>query len=120
MDEAAHLERYLRFMRSPVYDRERDLVAVAPDGRIGSFVFWWPDSSGVAQIEPFGTHPDFQRQGIGKALSYHALTKMKDSGMTLARVVTDESRLDANGFYEGVGFEMVGKTRSWAVPAPTG
>jgi len=120
LDETAHLERYLRFMRSPVYDPERDLVALTPDGRIASFVFWWPDTSGVAQIEPFGTHPDFQRLGIGKTLIHHALTRMKESGMTLARVVTDESRLNANGFYAGVGFDMVGKSRSWAAPVPTG
>jgi hypothetical protein len=38
MDRKLHLERYLRFMRSPVNDRERDLVAVAPDGRVAAFM----------------------------------------------------------------------------------
>lgn len=118
MDDSAHLERYLRFMRSPVYERERDLVAVAPDGRIASFIVWWSDTSGIAQIEPFGTHPEFQRLGIGRALTYHALHRMREAGMTSARVVTDEPREDATGFYEGVGFETVGKSRSWARQAP--
>lgn len=119
MDEGAHLDRYLKFMRSPVYDPERDLVAVAPDGRIGSFIYWWPDPSGIAQIEPFGTHPDFQRQGIGRVLIYAAMHQMRDAGMAAVRVVTDEPREDATGFYEGIGFETVGRARSWAVPGPS-
>lgn len=114
MDEAAHLERYLKFMRSAAYEPERDLVAVAPDGRIASFVVWWPDRTGIAQIEPFGTHPDFQRQGVGRALLYHALIEMREAGMHRVRVVTDEPREDATGFYAGVGFEDVGRVRWWA------
>ena len=45
-----HLKRYLRFMRSPVYTPERDLVVVHEDGTIGSFMVWWADESG-------GAHP---------------------------------------------------------------
>lgn len=113
MDPVAHLERYLRFMRSPVYDRERDLVAVSPEGRIASFIVWWPDASGIAQIEPFGTHPDFQRQGTGRALMYYALERMRAAGMNLTRVITDEPRSDATAFYGGIGFREVDRVRWW-------
>lgn len=106
-------QRYLRFMRSPVYYRRRDLVAASPEGRIASFMVWWPDPSGIAQIEPFGTHPDFQRQGTGRALMYYALKQMRAAGMTLARVITDEPRSDATAFYSGVGFREVERVRWW-------
>ena len=112
MPHAMHLQRYLDFMRSPVYVPERDLVAVTPDGRVAAFMIWWADVSGIAQIEPFGTHPEFQGQGIGRALIYHGLTEMKAAGMQVARVVTDEPR-QATAFYEGVGFEDVGRLRWW-------
>lgn len=112
MPSAMHLERYLRFMRSPVYVPDRDLVAVSPDGRVASFMIWWGDDSGHAQIEPFGTHPDFQRQGIGRALIYHGLARMKAARMHTARVVTDESR-DGPSFYEGVGFGDAATLRWW-------
>ena len=111
-EPAAHLDRYLSFMRSSVYDKERDLVAVAPDGRIAAFMIWWPDSSGIAQIEPFGTHPDFRRQGIGRALIHFGLLRMREAGMRITRVGTDEPR-KATEFYEGVGFADVGRTRWW-------
>lgn len=112
MEHAMHLDRYLRFMRSPHYVPERDLVAVAPDGRVASFMVWWGDSSGVVQIEPFGTRPDFQRRGIGKALMHFGLQRMKESGFHTARVLTGEPR-QATAFYESVGFEDVGRLRSW-------
>lgn len=110
MPPAMHLQRYLNFMRSTAYVPERDLVAVDPDGVIASFMVWWADSSGLAQIEPFGTHPDYQRQGIGRALIYHGLAEMKAAGMHRARVVTDA----ATAFYRRVGFEEVGTLRWWA------
>lgn len=113
MPEAMHLQRYLDFMRSPVYVPERDLVAVDPAGRVGSFIVWWADASGVAQIEPFGTHPKHHRQGIGRALIYHSLREMKTAGMHTCRVITDEPRKRAVAFYEGVGFEDAGRVRWW-------
>jgi ribosomal protein S18 acetylase RimI-like enzyme len=117
MEATTHLQRYIDFMRSPVYVPERDLVAVAPDGTIASFMVWWgDDASGVAQIEPFGTHPDFHRRGIGRALLYHGLAEMRRAGMRVARVCTDDDR-PATGFYEGVGFRDVGRLRWWAQTA---
>lgn len=113
MDPSMHVDRYLGFMRSPIYDPERDLVAVAPDGTIVSFMVWWPDVSGIAQIEPFGTHPDFHRRGVGRALIHYGLTRMRAGGMRLARVCTDDDRL-ATAFYESVGFDDVGRLRWWA------
>jgi len=113
MDPAQHLERYLRFMRSPVYEAERDLVAVAPDGTIASFMIWWPDPSGIAQIEPMGTDPAFHRRGVGRALMEFAFSRMREAGMTEVRVITDEYRQDAVAFYSAVGFTRVADLRFW-------
>lgn len=112
MPEAMHLQRYLCFMRSPAYVPERDLVAVDPEGRIASFMIWWADEHGIAQIEPFGTHPDYHRQGAGRALLYHGLGEMRRAGMEMVRVCTDDG-WEATKFYEGVGFSDVGRLRWW-------
>lgn len=114
MDDDAHLERYLRFMRSPVYDRERDVVAVAPDGEVAAFMIWWPDeTTGIAQLEPVGTHPDHLRRGLAAAVFDRVLADMRSAGMTRVRVCTDEWRPDAVGFYDGVGFDRVDRLRWW-------
>jgi ribosomal protein S18 acetylase RimI-like enzyme len=107
MDPADHLERYLRFMR---------LVAVTADGRIAAFMVWWPDASGIAQIEPMGTDPAFHRQGVGRALMQHGFARMKEAGMTQVRVVTDDYRHDAVAFYSAVGFTKTAELRFWRRP----
>lgn len=116
MSPGTHLERYLRFMRSPVYDPDRDLVAVDESGIVGAFMIWWADRSGVAEIEPFGTHPEHRRLGVGRALIYYGLRRMRDAGMSLARVVTESDRFPAAVFYDSVGFERVGALRRWSPP----
>ena len=83
-------------------------------------MIWWPDKSGVAQIEPFGTHPDFQGQRIGTALMHHGLHMMKEAGMRMARVITEEARSDAISFYEATGFDDVGRVRWWGLPGKKG
>ena len=56
-------------MQSPVYDRECDLAAITPDGRVAGFAMFWPDNAlSLAQFEPVGVDPDFQRLGIARAL----------------------------------------------------
>jgi ribosomal protein S18 acetylase RimI-like enzyme len=115
MSPEQHLRRYLRFMRSPVYDSERDLVAVAPDGRIAAFLIWWPDRSGIAQIEPLGAHPDFQRQGWGSALVEFAVARMSAAGMHTVRVCTEETREPASTFYPSAGFTQVGSLGWWTI-----
>lgn len=115
MDPALHMQRYLDFMRSPVYDLERDLVVVAPDGRIAAFMVWWADPSGIAQIEPFGTHPDFQRRGFGRLLLHFGLVRMSQAGMHTVRVCTQDFR-PATGFYTAAGFTDVGGLHWWEAP----
>jgi ribosomal protein S18 acetylase RimI-like enzyme len=114
MDAGEHLARYLRFMRSPGYEPSRDLVAVAPDGAVVSFLIWWGDAAtGIAQLEPVGTHPNHQRRGLGAAVFGAALRDMAAAGMHTVRVCTDASRADAVAFYESLGFLRDDVIRWW-------
>jgi ribosomal protein S18 acetylase RimI-like enzyme len=99
-----------------VYEAERDLVAVTPEGRVASFMIWWPDPSGIAEIEPMGTDSAFQRMGVGRALMGYAFNRMRESGMTEVRVITEASRPEAVAFYTAVGFTRVADLRFWMGP----
>lgn len=99
--------RYLRFMESPAYDRERDLIVVVPDGRVGSFcVIWLDPVNKVGLFEPVGTHPEFQRQGLGRAVMFEGLRRMQAAGMATAIVCADGVNLAARRLYDSVGFRV--------------
>jgi ribosomal protein S18 acetylase RimI-like enzyme len=109
---AVSFERYLRrftsFMRSPVYDPRLDVVAVAPDGRFAAFCFVWLDPTNlVGLFEPVGTHPDFQRMGLGSAIIQEGLRRMQETGMKSAIVSTPEDNLAAIKLYEFLGFQLI-------------
>jgi len=105
-----YVERWQRFMRSPVYQPELDVVAAAPDGQIGAFCITWLDPvSKAGNFEPVGTHPDFQRKGLGKAVMLEALRRLKEHGMTRAIVCTAETNTPAVRLYESVGFHVANR-----------
>jgi len=103
-----YLERFRIFMRSPVYDPNLDIVAVAPDGQIRAFCIVWMDPvNKVGLFEPVGTHPDFQRKGLGKAVMLEGFRRLRAGGMRQAIVSTFEDNLAAIKLYESVGFQIV-------------
>lgn len=108
-------QRMARFMRSPVYTSELDLVAVAPGGRMASFCICWPDKvNAVGLFEPLGTHPDWHRKGLGKAVLGEGLRRLKARGMTSAVVCVEHDNLAAQKLYGAVGFEAVSKIYTYS------
>ena len=114
MDVDAHDARYLRFMRSPAYVADHDVVGVTATGRVASFAIYWPDRDlSLAQFEPVGTDPDFQRRGAGRSLMAFALARLADGGIERARVMTQATNANAVRFYESCGFEVVDRVGWW-------
>lgn len=100
--------RWRRFMRSPVYGPERDVVAVAPDGRMAAFAIHWVDAvNGVGYFEPVGTHPDFQRLGLGRAVLAESMRRLQAAGLQFASVCCEAADPRAVTFYQACGFEIV-------------
>ena len=105
-----YLERFTNFMRSPVYNPELDIVAVAPDGQVGAFCIVWTDPvNRVGLFEPVGTHPDFQRNGLGRAVMQEGMRRLQARGMKSAIVSTYEDDPVAIKFYEAVGFQVINR-----------
>jgi len=102
--------RTLRFMQSPVYVPEHEIFVIAPGGDVAAYcIIWTDDVSKVGHFEPVGTHPDFQRQGLGKSLLFEGLRRLKAEGMNEADVCTNYNNPPAIGLYESVGFQKVKK-----------
>ena len=69
-------ESYREVITAP--HMECESVVVAPDGRFAAFVNLWHDSLNRSMLfEPVGTHSDFRRMGIAKALMAQSLRRMQ-------------------------------------------
>ncbi len=71
-------EWYLNIQRCPLYRRDLDLVAVAPEGEIVAFTtVWYDDVTRSAYFEPVGTMPAHQRRGLGRAILSEGLRRLQ-------------------------------------------
>lgn len=97
--------RTWRFMQSPVYVPENELFVMSPEGRVASSCIVWIDHvTRVGHFEPVGTHPDFRRRGLGRALLLEAMRRLRSAGLGTADVCTETDNDAALGLYESVGF----------------
>ncbi|MEZ4713738.1 MAG: GNAT family N-acetyltransferase [Caldilineaceae bacterium] len=104
-DWEAYAAEYAQFIDAAVYDGERDLIVIAPDGRgAAACTIWFDPVNGVGLFEPVATHPDFQGQGLGKAVMAEGLRRMQAAGMIRAIVGFDPNNKAALALYTSLGF----------------
>lgn len=99
---------YRELQRAPDYRREHDLVVVAPDGTYAACcIIWYDAANRVGHLEPVGTHPDFRRRGLGRAVVLHGLHRLAALGATWVPMESDAP------LYEAIGFRVLGVSRPW-------
>jgi GNAT superfamily N-acetyltransferase len=105
-------EWYKNVQRVPLYRRDLDIVAVAPDGELAAFcTVWFDDVTRTAVFEPVGTHPNHQKRGLGKAVMAEGLRRAQRLGATLA-TVSSYGRA-AHALYESMGFTEFDLLEPW-------
>ena len=105
-------EWYKNVQRVPLYNRDLDIVAVAPDGELAAFCTVWVDEvTHTAVFEPVGTHPDHQKRGLGKAVMSEGLRRAQKLGATLATVSSYGKA--AHALYESMGFTEFDLLEPW-------
>jgi mycothiol synthase len=88
---------YRNIQMAPLYRRDLDLVAIAPDGAIAAFcTIWFDDVTRSAYYEPVATVPTHQQRGLGKALMTEGLCRLQRMGAT--RAFVSGYSLAANAF----------------------
>lgn len=96
-----------RVIRMPQYRPELDLVVCAPDGSLAGFCVGWLDSErSLAQIEPIGVHPRFQRMGLGRVLLLEILQRFREQGARSAIVEPMWDNLAMLHTCQSVGFRQ--------------
>jgi mycothiol synthase len=92
---------YRNIQTAPLYRRDLDLVAVAPDGAIAAFcTIWFDDVTRTAYYEPVATVPAHQRKGLGKAIMTEGLRRLQC--MSATRAFVGGYNQAANALYQSV------------------
>jgi ribosomal protein S18 acetylase RimI-like enzyme len=99
-------ELYRRVMESPGYEAEREFVVEAPDGRLAAFTVTWHDHDNrLGLFELVGTHEDFRRIGLGRAVMVAGMRSMRAAGMERAIVSYEVTNPPSAALYASLGFE---------------
>jgi len=111
---------YHNIQTAPLYRRDLDLVAVAPDGAVAAFcTIWFDDVTRSAYFEPVATVPAQRRRGLGRALLTEGLRRLQRMGAT--RAFVGGYTVAANALYGSVmGPEhelYEGWVKEWSIPA---
>lgn len=102
------VEHRLAIMRGPSYQRELDLLAVGPGGVLAAFCIC--DLIGEAEAETVGfadvvgTHPDYQKRGLGKAIVTAGLQQLQSRGATAAKLSTSSDNIPMQRLAQSLGF----------------
>ena len=92
---------------------EYEIVVVAPDGRFAAFTNVWVDDVNRSLLfEPVGTHADYRRRGIAKALMSHVMRRMRaQRGIERAYVchVPITENPASGPLYAALGFQALQK-----------
>jgi len=106
------LDWYHNIQRGPLYRRDLDLVAVAPDGHLAAFAtIWFDDVTRTGLFEPVGTDQAHQRKGLGAAVLSEGLRRLKELGADMAYVGSYTE--PAHALYASVGFEAYRRLEPW-------
>ena len=99
-------ELYRNVMESPGYAPEREIVIVAPSGDFAAFaVMWFDTMNGTGLFEPVGTHRDYRRLGLARAILAAGMQRMRRAGLHTAMVMYANANESSGPLYRSVGFE---------------
>lgn len=96
----------VRFLASSSwYNQELDLVAVDTEDNFASVcTFRMDPASRITELEPMGTHPNYRRLGLGKALLAEGFRRLQKYKPSLLFIGGAADNPGANRLYDALGF----------------
>lgn len=112
-----YVKRYIKFMRTPVYMPDLDVVVAAPGGSHAAFCISWPDPvNKTGLLEPVGAHPDYRHLGLGRVVVLESLRRLRTRGMNRAIVCAENFNTTALHLYESAGFAWQNTLKTFVKP----
>jgi len=99
-------KQFETYTTASFYNKELDLVVVTPDGMtFAAFCTIRMDPlSKIAEFEPVGTHPDYRKLGLGKALLCEGLARLRKYHPAMVCIGGAATTEAANRLYDSIGF----------------
>ncbi|WP_246112059.1 GNAT family N-acetyltransferase [Streptomyces hawaiiensis] len=94
------------------YRGDLHILVEAPDGTMASSTIMWLDEANrTAEFEPVGTHPDYRRRELARAMLLHLMRQARAAGATHATVAClgAPGHPQARELYRGVGFRELSR-----------
>lgn len=109
-------DAFRSILRAPSCVPELHLNVVTESGEIAAFCSLWLDRENqVAEFEPVGTVPQFQKRGLASALLAHACNRLRQMGIPLVKVESWSESPGANKLYAGSGLLETDRTYTWKI-----
>lgn len=103
------LKYYGGIREAPHYRPDLDLSLVNEQGEVVSFCNVFIDElNRIGIFEPVGTHIDYRRRGLGRAVIYESLNRLQTMGIVKAYTGPMQP------FYERIGFEIEVDMKVWS------
>jgi GNAT superfamily N-acetyltransferase len=113
-------ESYEGVRSTAAYRGDLHVLVEAPDGTMAaSTIMWLDEANKTAEFEPVGTHPDYRRLGLGRAMLLHGMHLARDAGATHSTVAClgAPGHPKARGLYYSVGFRPFSRDAPLIKPA---
>ena len=105
-------EAYADVRRTAAYRGDLHVLVEAPDGTMASSaIMWFDEANKTVEFEPVGTHPDYRRLGLARAMMLHGMHLARAAGAAHATVVCKGApgRPGPRALYYGVGFRELSR-----------
>lgn len=107
-------KRFKLFTSASFYQKDLDLVVVAPDETFAAFCTVRLDpESRIGEFEPVGTHPNYRKLGLGKALLCEGLQRLRKYDPTMVCISGAATTEAANRLYDSIGFTEKVEVLQW-------
>lgn len=113
-------QAYEGVRKTATYRTDLHVLVAAPDGTMAaSAIMWLDEENKTAEFEPVGTHQQYRRRGLGRALLLHGMHLAREAGanhMTVA-CLGAPGHPGARGLYYSVGFRQFSRDVPFIKPA---
>ncbi|MFF0227926.1 GNAT family N-acetyltransferase [Streptomyces sp. NPDC004629] len=116
-------DSYQGVRQAPGYRGDLHILVEAPDGTMASSTIMWLDEANrTAEFEPVGTHRDYRRLGLGRAMLLHGMRLARAAGATHMTVAClgAPGHPQARGLYYSVGFREFTRDAPLIKTSPAG